>query len=196
MKSLCIVGNGIITHPQGHIINTIDTVVRLSSYKTIGFEHLVGNKTDIVAVARIENVPKGVKVWIANPYGLSATPQEIIDRVYNQGYLINPEDCIKRTYKLCGYKEGGSHPTLGMLTIMMAYTMGRFFYDKIYVTGFDFNHVGKQKYYWTQDKIKKLAPESVHNYSNERRVLKKLIADGLVEYLDMSDIYLLEDVLI
>ena len=183
---LCIVGNGTITHPQGHIINTMDTVIRLSTYKIIGYEHMVGTKTDIVSVARIENVSPDVKIWLGNIYGFGSIPIEIIKKAFPQGYFL-PD--VEMTQKI--YAKYNTHPSLGSLTIWLAVMTGQFFYDKIYVTGFDFGHIGRPKYYYDPEILK--GPVIGHDCANERMVLKTMIASGLVEFLDPRDIILLEE---
>jgi hypothetical protein len=189
---MIVVGNGIITEPQGHLINMMDTVVRLSGYKIIGYESLVGTKTDIVSVSRIENLnPLPAKVWVGNPYGLGDTPVELVKKAYPNGYINN--ETTAECYKQCGYNESQSHPTLGMHTIFMAMILGKYFYDKIYLTGFDFGQVGLPLYYWTKELREKICPSDQHNCPNERKVLKRLLASGAVELLNPRDVMILEE---
>ena len=190
--NLCIVGNGIIRKPQGHIINQMDVVIRLSTYRIKGFEHLVGTKTNIASVARIENLePLPPKIWIANPLGLSDTPKVITDRTYPNGYEFPTTERLKTIYS--HYKL---HPTLGSLTIWLAYYWGRGFFDKIYITGFNFGHMGRPIYYYDpeifdEDNVK--LNEGHHDPTNERYVLKQMIADQKVQLIDPTDIIMLEE---
>jgi len=191
---MIVVGNGNIMRPQGHLINMFDTVVRVSGFQINGYESLVGTKTDIVSVGRPEKLdPLPPKIWIGNPYGVSAIPEGIMKKAFPDGWESNSNECIKDTYDLCGFDPKVNHPTLGMLTIIMAVNFGSLFYEKpIYVTGFEFGHEGWPRYYYDK-KPWKNTPDNHHKPDVERTVLKKLIADGHVEYLHMHDVILLEE---
>jgi len=191
---LIVVGNGILSCPQGHLIDKFDTVIRLSSHKTAGYECLVGSKTDIHAVGRIEEAAPGARIWFANPLGFSDTPQRAIDDAYPNGHIDNSQENMDTTYKACGM-EKGQHPTLGLLTIFMAINFGKYYYDlPITITGFDFGHAGWPTYYY--DKTARPAdklPYDHHANAKERKVVKMLIDQGWVKYLVPGEMYALEE---
>ena len=197
---LIIIGNGNFTAPQGHLINTFDTVIRLSCFKIKGFEHVVGTKTDIVSVARIENLdPLPPIVWAGNPMGLQAIPPNEILRAYPNGIKQNPYYSLKECYERCGYFKDGdekkqtSHPTLGLFTIYMALKFAAFFYEQpITITGFDFGHPGWKRYYWGDGEYVKPRPYQ-HQHTKEREVIKDMIGKGEVQLLDPRDIILMEE---
>ena len=197
---LIVIGNGNFTSPQGHLINMFDTVIRLSCFKIKGFEHVVGTKTDIVSVARIENLdPLPPHVWVGNPMGLQAIPHTEIKRAYPNGVTSNPYPCMKAAYLRCGYLENGdetkqiSHPTLGLFTIFMAVQFGAFFYETpITITGFDFGHPNWKKYYWGGGEYDQPRPYQ-HQHPKEREIIKDMIGKGEVKLLDPRDIILMEE---
>lgn len=185
---LIVVGNGAITRPQGYLIDKFDTVIRLSGFKIKGYECLVGTKTDIHAVARIEDSPPGAKVWVANPDGLMDIPQNAVNEAYPDGYEVN--EYFKESYEICKMNNH-EHPTMGLLTILMAIKFGKYFYNMpITITGFNFSHVGSPKYYWDNTPNHDLTLH--HNHNKERALTKMLIEGGLVKMLDKRDIISLE----
>lgn len=189
---MIVVGNGNFTQPQGHMINLFDKVVRLSSFKIKGYENIVGTKTDIVSVARLEDMEAEPSiVWIGNPLGLSATPIELVKKHY-KNYVIN--DNINTAYEYLDYNNQESHPTLGFITIVMAMRYSRFVYgEPPTITGFDFAHAGCRKYYWTEE-LRKEPPQLVHhNCTKERDVVKQLITKNMVKLLCSRDMILLEE---
>ena len=193
---LIVVGNGLFTELQGHLIDRFDTVVRLSSAKVKGWEPLVGSKKDILSVARIENHEGYDKIWLGNPMGLSSTPQRAVNEAYPNGLIMN--ESLDRCYQQ-GEFNINEHPTLGLITIFMALEYGApFFKTPITITGFDFTHEGCSTYYWDNTPSKKYEPSleyGHHNPNKERKVLKQLINDGKVKLLNPRSIYLLEDYL-
>ena len=193
---LIIVGNGSIGSPQGHLIDKFDTVVRLSGAKVQGYECLVGSKTDIHSVSRIEPIQDGAKVWIANPFGIGETPQRALSEAFPNGYITNPD--MEAIYK-AATMDKHEHPTLGLLTIFMAILHGKMFYEMpITITGFDFSQVGWPQYYWDITTRKELVGHANpmvdhHNYPKERAVTKQLIEGGAVKFLQPRDIMALDE---
>ena len=132
MKDIIIVGNGLFTELQGHLIDRFDTVVRLSSAKVKGWEPLVGSKKDILSVARIENHEGYDKIWLGNPMGLSSTPQRAVNEAYPNGLIMN--ESLDRCYQQ-GEFNINEHPSLGLITIFMALEYGApFFKTPITIT--------------------------------------------------------------
>jgi hypothetical protein len=188
---LIIVGNGQPLKPLGVQINQFDTVIRLSNYRIRGYEHIVGDKTDIASVARVVKLdPVPPIIWIGNPMGISAIPEPALKSVYPEGWVKNP--FLKNAYEVCGYLEMESHPTLGMLTIIWAINAALPFYEvPVYISGFNFSQVGHPRYYWDNTPYPG-CEKYIHDLDNERKVLKQLISDGYVKYLDPEEIIYLE----
>jgi hypothetical protein len=194
---LIVVGNGPIRYYQGHQINLFDTVVRCGAYKIANYEPLVGTKTDIASVARVEQYdPLPPIIWMANPMGFCEIPLKITQNAYPNGWKEIDTPLFDKVYQACGFldKEGNraSHPTLGLLTIFMAIEYAKFFYTlPITITGFSFCHPGKEIYYFDKTPQKEVE-KSIHDYTAERNVVKLLIEEGLVQYLHKADIDLLD----
>ena len=182
---LIIIGNGIVSEALGHEIDKFDTVIRLGGYKIKGYESCVGSKTDIHSVAKIEHTEPGTKIWLANPNGLAELPQPAVTEAYPNGFIKND------TYMEMTEFVGGN-PTLGTLTILMALKYGKYFYDSpITVSGFDFTKNGWPRYYW--DMTPEIMENVRHYGKNERHILKSLISEGLVKFLNPVDIQNLEE---
>ena len=186
---MIVVGNGMVSKPQGYLIDKFDTVIRLSRYKIKGYECLIGTKTDIHVVARVENSDPSNKIWIGNPLGLSSTPQKTISEAYPNGYVINNR--MQQIYQETGMSDG-EHPTLGLLAIFMALEHGKYFYDlPITITALDFMQLDWPSYYYDLTPRKRICPH--HNMSKERMVVKELMQKGLVKLLLKEDIINLDD---
>jgi hypothetical protein len=186
-----VVGNGTHTGFNGHLINDYDIVIRMGAYRLRDYEHIVGTKTDIASVARIENLdPIPPIVWAGNPFGFGAIPPEEVKRHYGRKLINNPKEAIDLAYAAVGE---GTHPTLGLLTIFQAIVTGRHYFETpITITGFDFGRVGFPRYYWDQTPQYPV-PCSIHRGAHERVAVKYLIGQGLVRLLNPRDIYLLEE---
>ena len=193
---LIVVGNGLFSRLQGHLIDRFDTVVRLSSAKVEGFEALVGSKKDILSVARIEDCSGYDNVWAGNPFGMGSIPKRALLESYPNGFVIN--DSINKCYAYGDFKDG-THPTLGLLTIYMAVEYGKAFYQlPITITGFDFIHTDCARYYWDNTpNVDALGLGGIykkhHDFDKERGIVKKMIDEGLVQYLHPKDIIFLEN---
>ena len=193
-RGICVVGNGHFTKPLGHLINMFDTVIRLSSFRIRDYESLVGTKTDIVSVGRIENLEVEPRlVWVANKSGMYDVPMEIILNHY-KNVVFNDENTFLSAYAELGYNKAESHPTLGFQTIFMAIKISKFMWNKpVTICGFDFGHEGWPVHYWSQKNRFIEVEKDVHVLSNERRVVKQMIADGRVQLLNPYDMILFDD---
>ena len=189
---LIVVGNAPIRSNQGHLINLFDYVVRLSSHKIKGFEHLVGSKTDAVSVARVENLdPLPPKVWIGNPFGINTIPEQALRDAYPNGVILNSGEVVQQTYDMGFNVNDGPHPTLGLLTVMMAIEYGKYFYDSVTITGIEGWHEGQPTYYYNDTPAKKIPPH-LHDYNKERDILKHLINQNKIKLLEPTDVRFLE----
>lgn len=195
-KKIIVVGNGIFTRLQGVEIDKFDMIVRLSSAKVRDYEPLVGSRTDVVSVARIEDVcDKNAIIWAGNPCGLTEIPQEALRKAYPRGAIFNESYNICRKY--CNFPSD-VFPTVGLLTIFMAMQFGKYFYDlPITITGFDFLHAGCSIYYYDNRKAAAQSKDELskihHSFSLERKICRRMIEEGLVKYLYGPDVQLLED---
>lgn len=189
--NLCIVGNGELLKPLGHLINTMDTVIRLSNFQTLGYEHLVGTKTDIVAVSRIEELdPMPPIIWLANLCGFTETPVTIIEKYFPTKVIVPSSQQTKRIFS-----KFKTFPTLGSITIQLALEWGEAFYKQIFFTGFGFAHIGRPRAYFDQGIVTPDAYEQrlkSHDYDNERDILKSLVAAGKIEPLNPREMMLLD----
>lgn len=186
---IIVVGNGPIRSNQGPAINLFHTIVRCSNFKIEGYEHLVGTKTDVVAVSKVEVLrPMPPIVWAT--MGCAAVPERAMQEAYPNGYHGIGDEAVKDCYSLL---PDGVHPTLGLQAIMNAVHCGRMFYElPVVITGFSFGHVGHPYGYFNSEEFKPCRP-GTHDPSAERKAVKEMINRGMVAYLNPVDIFLLEE---
>lgn len=178
-SSVIIVGNGesVLEKKSGSYIDSFDTVVRLGSYVTDGFEDYVGEKTDIISTIYwkldIERLSK-TKVILNVPLNMQenySESEDYIDREFSQYksnilYLNSKEDIqgfIDMYTEVLPPFRGidDVNFSLGFKTF---YFIKKLFPDKkIYATGFDFFKTG---WYWNP--LHNRDDSNMHPYTWER----------------------------
>ena len=178
-SSVIIVGNGesVLKKKSGSYIDSFDTVVRLGSYVTDGFEDYVGKKTDIISTIYwkldVERLSR-TKVILNVPLNVQekySESEDYIDKEFSQYksnilYLNRKED-------IQGFIDMYTEilpPFRGIDTINFSlgfktfYFIKKLFPDKeIYTTGFDFFKTG---WYWNP--LHNRDDSNMHPYTWER----------------------------
>ena len=178
-SSVIIVGNGesVLKKKSGSYIDSFDTVVRLGSYVTDGFEDYVGEKTDIISTIYwkldIERLSK-TKVILNVPLNMQekySESEDYIEREFSQYrsnilYLNSEEDIqgFKDMYMDILPPFRGIDSINFSLGFKTFYFIKKLFPDKkIYATGFDFFKTG---WYWNP--FHNRDDSNMHPYTWER----------------------------
>lgn len=183
--SVIIVGNGegVLSSKNGPLIDSFNTVVRLGSYVTDGFEDYVGCKTDIISTIywklSIDRL-KTTKVILNVPIGMQKNfnkSQEYINTEFSKYtsnilYLNNKDDI----QGLIDMYVDILPPFSGIESINFSLGFKTFYFikklfpgKKIFVTGFDFFKTG---WYWNPDHNRD--DSNMHPYTWERLWFAKM----------------------
>ena len=187
--NIIVVGNGegVLENKNGKEIDKFDTVVRLGTYITEGYEEFVGSRTDIISTIywklNIERL-KTTKVILSVPLIMQEQYFECEKYVvenYNDFkenilYLNKEEDLegIKNMY----LEKMKPLPNMDEVNFSLGfktfYFLRKLFpHKKIYTTGFDFF---KTSWYWNKDHNRNDANR--HPYIKERIWFKKMLVAG------------------
>ena len=186
---LIVVGNGedVLKKKNGSLIDSFNTVVRLGSYVTKGYEEYVGSKTDIISTIywklNIDRL-KTTKVILNVPihYQENFTKsEEFISKEYSKYehniLYLNKEDDIKGIIDM--YTKF-MPPFNGIEDINFSLGFKTFYFikklfpeKKIYTTGFDFFKTG---WYW--DPSHNRDDNNMHPYTWERLWYAKMKSLG------------------
>ena len=178
-RDLIIVGNGesVLKNKNGTLIDSFNTVVRLGSYVTKGYEDWVGSKTDIISTIywklNIDRL-KTTKVILNVPIHFQQnfldseefTKKEYTKYIDNVLYLNNHDD-IKGLINM--YTEV-IPPFKGIEDVNFSLGFKTFYFirklfpeKKIHTTGFDFFKTG---WYWNSKHNRN--DSNMHPYTWER----------------------------
>ena len=188
---MIVIGNGPIEGKKGAEIDKFDIVVRMSHFKTKGYEEICGSKTDVWAVSNLwdttgrEDIPI---IWCANPGGIYGVPFNKVQEHYGKGKVRCPsQESVNELYTALGYdKNPHKHPTLGLFTISMAIEAAHFLFETVAITGFTFNkeyfNTGKCKFYFDTDTPPAHKADG-HDYDSERNLVDTLVKGGLLRWI-------------
>jgi len=190
-NDIIIIGNGecVLDKANGELVDTFDTVARLGSYVTEGFEKFVGSKTDIISTIYWKldiNRLKRHKVILNVPLCYQEDflkCKKYIDEEFdsyrdNILYLNNESDAqgIVDMYLEEMPPFNGIQDVNFSLGFKTFYFIKKLFPDKkIYTTGFDFFKTG---WYW--DPSHNRDDSNMHPYTWERLWYLKMKKSGRI----------------
>ncbi len=182
---MIVVGNGPVHFPQGEIIDSFDTVVRLSHFETVGFEHLVGTKTDIWVVSNLwEDRDHNCQVWTGHPHGIYGETIDDVISCYGDGVRCASPELIKRIYTELKYYPYGNdkfHPTLGIIGLFLSMVYAQ---SPITITGFSFcDPIYPYSYLSREFKNMPSVLPGEHDFGRERALIGNYIKAGLIQPL-------------
>lgn len=201
MAKRILIGNGLsaLEKPVGPLIDSghYDDVVRLSWFKTKGFERFVGKRTDTVSTIHWKYRPEAMdrkKLILVNHYDYNNTDDRFDIKTFSAniekqtpGRIIyihqrgDDEEIAKYYKKFCNiFLEHDNNFTLGFRTIFILKKM--FPNDELTIYGFDFFRppgVGITSncggWYWDPSHNKNV--QRKHPYMFEKICLLKMIAE-------------------
>ena len=165
--NILIIGNGssLLDRENGWQYDKFDTVVRFNSFKIAGFEKHVGTKTDYwftVNKYHKKNIKSFKKVFVHSWEHWEDKCEIYLD-------LSKERDCIKISPEVFNNIPVQA-PSTGLIAI--CYFLN--FYNKVYITGFDWWENEKHHYGDQEER------GSLHRIQEEYHIIKQLISKGSV----------------
>jgi len=167
-NNLILVGNGtsLLNNKNGTIIDSYNIVVRYNSFKIIGYEPYVGEKTDIWTTCNSyhANNTDNFKKILIHPSGYKTVLDSIKDK--NKCEIIN-KNLIESIP--VGW------PSSGLITIYYFLFLKK--YSNLTITGFDWWKTEKHHYCDTVER------GTNHEPLEEYKIIKNFVEDGRVFFL-------------
>lgn len=167
-NNLILVGNGtsLLDNKNGSIIDSYDTVVRFNSFKILGYELYVGEKTDIWATCNTvhSNKADDFKKILIHPSGSEIVLDSIKDKNNCKIIDINLIKSIPIEW-----------PSTGLITIY--YFLFEKQYKNLVITGFDWWKT--KEHHYCDDYPRGTNHEPLEEY----KIIKNFVEDGRVFFL-------------
>lgn len=164
-EPVAVVGNGPIKAGKGPLIDSCPTVIRFNNFRTEGFEHQVGRRTDVWCVGGGEDVAR--REW-TGPMITTLSDAEDPDRLSvwlaEYPHVHTPRESWAAPLR----REWGQDPSCGLMLLNRLREMGK----RIHAFGFDGNRNG---HYWDRS-------DRPIGHRNEKGILAAIEGAG-VEYV-------------
>ena len=191
-NTLLIIGNGqsILSHKIGPSIDNYSTIARINNYKLNGYEHYLGNKTNIWinganSKLKIRKEPPN-KTVVMIPSSIIKKKKALLVNFVSKRldlkedkFKITPLDEIKK------FEEHIKHKRL--TTGMYGILWGLKHYNEVIIHGFDFFINSKSHYY--DSKLGAVINEYIlnkgnkHDNNKEKECVEKMIAENKIKKL-------------